>query len=149
MAAERSSTDRYLAQFLADRVGSSFEGRISGVTRFGLFVRLNETGADGLIPIANLDADYFHHSERLHALVGDRTGMMYRLGDPVVVTLEEVAPLKGGLRFDLVEGGRVAAKSERQHARRERADNKSGRRGGRSNRSGKSGRSGKKKLSRK
>ncbi len=54
MAAERDTTDRYLAAYLADRVGSEFAGRISGVTRFGLFVKLDETGADGLIPIRSV-----------------------------------------------------------------------------------------------
>ncbi len=126
MAAERASNDRYLAQFLSDRVGSEFEGKISGVTRFGLFVRLNETGADGLIPVASLDGDYYHHSETLHALVGERTGQMYRLGEHVTVKLEEVAPLKGGLRFELIEGGRRSTKAEMKQAR---ADRSSGNRG--------------------
>ena len=147
MAAERASNDRYLAEFLSDRVGAEFAGRISGVTRFGLFVRLTETGADGLVPMNSLDADYFHHSERLHALIGERTGIMYRLGDPVLVKLEEVAPLKGGLRFDIVEGGRVADKAERQHARKDRAA-KGGRHGRTADGRAKGkARSGKKKLS--
>lgn len=121
-AAERASTDRYLAEYLSDRVGAEFEGRISGVTRFGLFVRLSESGADGLIPIASLEGDYFHHVERLHALVGERTGMMYRLGDRVRVRLVDVAPLKGGLLFELLEGGRPASKAERRHAREEQME---------------------------
>ena len=60
MAAERDATDRYVAAFLADRVGAEFEGRITGVTRFGLFVRLAETGADGLVPVSSLGGEYFH-----------------------------------------------------------------------------------------
>ncbi|GGD11028.1 ribonuclease R [Pyruvatibacter mobilis] len=158
MMAERSSTDRYLAHYLADRLGSEFEGRISGVTRFGLFVRLKETGADGLVPIASLGGDYYHHSESLHALVGERTGMMYRLGDDVTVRLEEVAPLKGGLRFELLAGGRRADSAERKHARRDTSSSRSGPGGRRgrspSPRSGRksggkpSGRTGKRKLSR-
>lgn len=150
MAAERASKDRYLAQYLGDRIGSEFEGRISGVTRFGLFVRLNETGADGLIPIASLGGDYFHHSEKLHALVGERTGVMFRLGDDVTVSLEEVAPLKGGLRFGLVAGGRKATSGDRKHARRDaatgRASSPKGRRG-RPSKSTKNRKSGKKKSS--
>jgi len=154
MYAERSSTDRYLAHYLADRLGNEFNGRISGVTRFGLFVRLNETGADGLVPIASLGGDYYHHSESLHALVGERTGMMYRLGDTVTVRLEEVAPLKGGLRFELLSGGRRADAAERKHARRDNSSSHSGP-GGRHGRkpAGRTGakpggRSGKRKTSR-
>ena len=103
MAAERDSTDRYVAAFMADRVGAMFNARITGVTRFGLFVRLQETGAEGLIPIRTIGAEYFRHDERRHALVGDRTGTAYRLGDTVSVRLREAAPLTGGLRFELLE----------------------------------------------
>ncbi|HEY3777575.1 MAG TPA: ribonuclease R [Rhizomicrobium sp.] len=103
MAAERDSTDRYVAAFMEDRVGAVFPGRITGVTRFGLFVRLKETGADGLIPIRTIGAEYFKHDDRRHALVGERSGTAYRLGDIVTVRLREAAPLTGGLRFELVE----------------------------------------------
>ena len=70
MAAERDATDRYVAAFLADRVGAQFPGRITGVTRFGLFVRLAETGADGLVPVSSLGGEYFIHDDRTHSLVG-------------------------------------------------------------------------------
>ncbi len=103
MAAERDSSDRYLAAFLADRIGAEFDGTISGVTRFGLFVRLRETGADGLIPIRNLGTEYFTHVEAEHALVGSRTGMRFRLGDAVQVRLMEAVPVSGGLRFELAD----------------------------------------------
>jgi len=103
MAAERDSTDRYVAAFMQDRVGAMFDARITGVTRFGLFVRLRETGAEGLIPIRTIGAEYFRHDEKRHALVGDRTGTAFRLGDTVPVRLREAAPLTGGLRFELVE----------------------------------------------
>jgi ribonuclease R len=97
MAAERDATDRYVAAFLSDRVGASFEGRITGVTRFGLFVRLTETGADGLIPVSTLGEEYFHHDEKGHALVGERTGARWRLGRRVEVELREATPITGGL----------------------------------------------------
>ena len=58
MAAERETTDRLIAAFLADRVGAEFDARISGVTRAGLFVRLRETGADGFVPAATIGNDY-------------------------------------------------------------------------------------------
>jgi ribonuclease R len=103
MAAERDSTDRYVAAFMEDRVGAVFQGRITGVTRFGLFVRLKETGADGLVPIRTIGAEFFRHDERRHALVGEKSGTSYTLGDTVTVRLREAAPLTGGLRLELVE----------------------------------------------
>ncbi|HXJ03137.1 MAG TPA: ribonuclease R [Micropepsaceae bacterium] len=101
MAAERDSVDRYVAAFMEDRVGAVFDGRVTGVTRFGLFLRLKETGADGLLPIRALGTEFFKHDEKRHALVGDRSGTIYHLGDTVRVRLAEAAPLTGGLRFDL------------------------------------------------
>jgi len=103
MAAERDSTDRYVAAFMQDRVGAEFDARVTGVTRFGLFVRLAETGAEGLLPARVLGMEYFRHDERRHALVGDRSGTVYGLGDILRVRLAEAAPLTGGLRFDLAE----------------------------------------------
>lgn len=103
MAAERDSTDRYLAAYMQDRVGAVFTGRISGVTRFGLFVRLSETGADGLLPIRSLGLEFFKHDEKRHALIGERSGMTYNLGDTVSVRLAEATPITGGLRFELAE----------------------------------------------
>ena len=59
MKAERETADRLIAHFLADRIGATFQGRISGVTRAGLFVKLSDTGADGLIPIRTLGHGIF------------------------------------------------------------------------------------------
>jgi ribonuclease R len=102
MAAERDAADRYVAAFLADRVGADFAGRITGVTRFGLFVRLVETGADGLVPVSTLGGEYFVHDERQHALVGERSGERWRLGRLVEVRLQEATPLTGGLLFEML-----------------------------------------------
>jgi ribonuclease R len=104
MAAERDSTDRYVAAYMEDRVGESFEARVTGVTRFGLFVRLTGIGAEGLIPIRALGGDYFHHDERSQALVGQRTRTRYGMGDELAVKLVEAAPITGGLRFELADG---------------------------------------------
>ncbi|WP_091739198.1 ribonuclease R [Phenylobacterium immobile] len=101
MAAERDATDRYVAAFLSDRVGAIFAGRITGVTRFGLFVRLDETGADGLVPVSRLGGEYFVHDDRSHALVGERSGARWPLGMPVEVRLVEATPITGGLLFDM------------------------------------------------
>jgi len=107
MKAERETADRLIAHFLADRVGATFQGRISGVTRAGLFVKLSDTGADGLIPIRTLGTEYFNYDETRHALVGSRSGAMHRLGDVVDVRLVEAAPVAGALRFELLSEGQV------------------------------------------
>ncbi|MBA3908387.1 MAG: ribonuclease R [Rhodobacter sp.] len=106
MAAERDTTDRYLAAYLADRVGAEFAGRISGVQRFGLFVRLDETGADGLIPIRALGREFFHYDEASQTLMGSETGLTLGIGQRVMVRLAEATPVTGGLILDLlsVEG---------------------------------------------
>lgn len=103
MAAERDTTDRYLAAYLADRVGSSFTGRISGVQRFGLFVKLDETGADGLIPIRAVGREFFHFDEASQSLTGADTGMTIGIGQRVVVKLAEAMPVTGGLTLELLE----------------------------------------------
>ena len=101
--AEREVVERYAAQYLAQHVGSAFRGRINGVTRFGLFVTLDETGADGLVPIRSLPQDYYDHDETGHCLVGRRTGRVYRLGEPVTIELAEADIVTGGMLFLLVE----------------------------------------------
>jgi ribonuclease R len=102
MAAERDATDRYIAAFMADKVGAEFEGRITGVTRFGLFVRLTDTGADGLVPVSSLGGEYFIHDDRTHALVGERSGARWPLGMTVEVRLREATPVTGGLLFEML-----------------------------------------------
>jgi ribonuclease R len=114
MAAERETFDRLIAAHLAEKAGAEFMGRISGATSAGLFVRLDETGADGFIPAATLGDDYFRHDPGRHALIGSRTGQIHRLGDIVRVRLVEAAPLAGALRFELLsESG-----SRQAHQRR-------------------------------
>ena len=108
MKAERETFDRLLAHFLADRIGATFEGHISGATRAGLFVKLDETGADGFIPARTLGTEYFRYHEDRHALIGDHTGETHRLGDRVTVRLVEAAPVAGALRFELLTKGRSA-----------------------------------------
>mgnify|MGYP003571116090 FL=1 len=118
MAAERDAVDRFIALYLADKVGGEFDGRITGVTRFGAFVRLNETGADGLVPISRLGDERFEHDEAAHALVGLQTGSRYRLGMPVTVRIEEAQPVTGGLLLDILtpaEKGPVPKGRRRQH----------------------------------
>jgi ribonuclease R len=118
MKAERETADRLIAHFLADRIGASFQGRISGVTRAGLFVKLSDTGADGLIPIRTLGSEYFNYDETRHALVGSRSGAMHRLGDVVDVRLVEAAPVAGALRFELLSQGQIGPRGKRRDGAR-------------------------------
>ena len=114
MAAERDSTDRYVAAFMEDRIGQTFDARVTGVTRFGLFVRLADSGAEGLIPIRSLGADFFHHDEKRQALVGSRTHVSYGMGAVLAVKLQEAAPLTGGLRFSLADGSGGEDRADRK-----------------------------------
>ena len=111
MTAERDTTDRYLASFLADKVGAEFAGRISGVQRFGLFVRLDDTGADGLIPIRAVGREFFHYDQASQTLMGSDTGVVIGIGQKVVVRLAEAVPVTGGLLLDLIsiEGATLPA----------------------------------------
>ena len=118
MKAERETADRLIADFLADRIGASFSGRISGVTRAALFVKLDETGADGFIPARTIGADYYRYHEARHALIGDHTGESYRLGDSVTVKLVEAAPVAGALRFELLSEGRYESVPKRTRGKR-------------------------------
>lgn len=102
MTAERDTTDRYLASYLSERVGNEFAGRISGIARFGVFVKLDETGADGLIPMRELGSEYFHHDADTQTLMGADTGTQISLGQRVTVRLTEAVPVTGGLALELL-----------------------------------------------
>ena len=103
MLAERDTTDRYLASFMSERVGNEFSGRISGVARFGIFVKLDETAADGLVPIRSLGREYFEHDADSQTLRGTDSGTVINLGQRVVVRLAETTPTTGGILLDLLE----------------------------------------------
>lgn len=120
MMAERDTTDRYLAAYLSDRVGAEFQGRISGVQRFGLFVKLDETGADGLVPIRSVGREFFHYDPDAQTLMGADTGTTLGIGQRVTVRLMESDPITGGLMLELLQvegaalpGGRPARKGTR------------------------------------
>jgi ribonuclease R len=118
MAAERTTIDRLIAAHLADRIGARFPGRINGVVGAGLFVTLDESGADGFVAAATLGADYFVFDEPSHSLIGETTGRTFRLGDKVEVEIKEVVPVSGGLRFVMVSPGRRGKPLPRVSARR-------------------------------
>ncbi|MGI9481777.1 MAG: ribonuclease R [Hyphomicrobiales bacterium] len=119
MAAERQTADRLMAAWLSDQVGGIFRGRIAGLTRTGMFVKLSESGADGFVPASTLLGDYFVHDERSQALIGEKTGETFRLGDKVDVRLMEVTPLAGGLRFELLSQGRRGKPSKPRGKRKQ------------------------------
>jgi ribonuclease R len=107
MIAERETNDRMVASFLGESLGARFKGRISGVVSAGMFVVLTDTGADGFVPASSLGKDYYAFDPARHALVGTATGETFQLGDDVEVKLMEVAPIKGGLRFEIVSAGKT------------------------------------------
>lgn len=118
MAAEREATDRYLAHYLSDKVGTEFDGRISGLNKAGLFIQLQETGADGFVPMRRLGSEYWVYEESAHALIARGSGKAYEMGMEVSVRLVEVTPLQGGLILDvltppLAKPRRVPATSNR------------------------------------
>lgn len=114
MQAEREAIDRFTVSFMADHVGKTYNGRVASVTGFGMFIRLAETGADGLIPMASLPGDYYIHDEELHMLVGIATGLCFRLGDTVKVKLSKADTVTGSLQFELLEGGQTLSRKELQ-----------------------------------
>jgi ribonuclease R len=125
MAAERETVDRLIAHHLADRIGQEFDGRVSGVTKSGLFVSLPDYGADGFVPISTLGNDYYIYDEAHQALTGEKSGLGYRLGDPVRVRLADAIPLAGALRFDVLSEGRkmpTAMRSFHKSGRRSSRD---------------------------
>ena len=103
VSAERNAMDRYVANFMAQHVGATFPARISSVTRFGLFISVDGSGADGLIPIRNIGQEFFRHDEGRQLLIGERTGETYGLGDRLRVKLVEASVATGGLLFDIVD----------------------------------------------
>jgi ribonuclease R len=102
--AERDAIDRYLAAFMVDKVGAVFDARISGVTRFGLFVTVTGSGASGLVPVSSLPDDFWMHDETMQTLSGRRTRLVFRLAQEVEVRLSEASPITGGLVFHILPG---------------------------------------------
>ena len=108
MEAERETIDRYVAAWLSARVGETFECRITGVQRFGIFATILSLGGDGLVPVSTLGNEYFTYDERAQVLSGDKTGKRYAIGDFVTLILAEANPLTGALKFATVDGDGAA-----------------------------------------
>ena len=133
--AERNAVDRFTAAWMGERIGAKFSGVINGVTRFGLFVTLDENGADGLIPIRSLPDDFYIHDEKQHALIGRRHKRVYRLGAAVMIRLKEADGLTGSSVFELVGDksadipGITFKKAKNHDHNRSRKTDKKGRKG--------------------
>jgi len=104
MEAERETVDRYVAAFLAMRVGEIVATRITGVTNFGFFATVEGLGGDGLVPISTLGTEYFRFDEAHKSLIGEQTGETFRIGQHIDLRLAEANPISGALRFELPEG---------------------------------------------
>ena len=101
-AAERETVDRFTAAYLEDRVGATFEAVVNGVSRFGLFVSVTDSGADGILPIKRLPNDYYDVFEETHTLAGRNSGQVFSVGDPITVRLTDADPTTGSLAFDYI-----------------------------------------------
>ena len=104
MEAERDTIDRYVAAFLAEKVGEIVETRVTGVQNFGLFATVEGIGGDGLLPVRDLGGEYFRFDEAAKKLVGEASGDEYAIGQTLRLRLAEANPVSGALRFELPEG---------------------------------------------
>lgn len=119
MVAERDTTDRYLAAYLSERVGDEMEGRVAGIAKFGIFVKLDDSGADGLVPMRSIGAEYFHFDREANTLMGSDTGMVISLGQRATVRLAEAVPVTGGIALELLSlDGEALPKGRRSPAGR-------------------------------
>ncbi len=120
MIAERNSTERYIAHYMSTKIDEEFDGKINGVLRAGLFISLTETGGEGFVPISSLVGDYFHHDQDHQLLKGERSGIVFQLGDSVTVKLREANPISGGLIFEVIDEKLMARKSRKSSGKNSR-----------------------------
>lgn len=120
MEAERDTIDRYVAAWLSARVDEVFDTRITGVLNFGFFATIVGLGGDGLVPVSTLGRDYYRYDEAARALVGEKTGERFAVGDTLKLRLAEANPLTGALKFEPVEsdGTKVEKRGDRPEAKR-------------------------------
>ncbi|MEO1489232.1 MAG: ribonuclease R [Pseudomonadota bacterium] len=122
MEAERDTIDRYVAAWLAGRVGETFDTRITGVQGFGFFATIVGLGGDGLVPISTLGSEYFRHDEAAQALIGESSGTRYAAGDRLKLQLAEANPLTGALKFAPLDsdGNPIESRGGREDRRERR-----------------------------
>lgn len=108
------------AEFMLDRVGEEFEGVVSGVAEFGVFVELSELYVEGLVHVTALGEDYFHYDPKRRRLSGEHSGVMFQLGAEVRVKVVRVDIDQAKIDFELVLGGSPAEERERRRGKRGR-----------------------------
>ena len=101
--AERVTVDRFIAKYMKSKIGAQFNARINSVTRFGLFITLDKSGADGLIPMRSLPKDFYILNQTKTSLIGRKKKYSFNIGQSLSVRLEEASPLTGGLIFSLLK----------------------------------------------
>ncbi len=112
-AAEQGATDRYIASYLANKIGEAFDGRISSVTPFGLFLSIEPYGADGFVPMHTLSGDFYEYDEPAQRLIGRATGITYTSGDLIRVVLKECVPETGSMVFSVISGSKTYSKTKK------------------------------------
>ncbi len=118
--AVRDALDWLKCEFMLDKVGQEFDGLITGVTSFGFFVELKSIYAQGLVHVSCLVNDYYRFDAPKHRLIGERSGNIYRLADPVRVKVTRVDLDERKIDFELIEAGAATLKQRRRRARQER-----------------------------
>ncbi|MGY4113174.1 ribonuclease R [Aeribacillus sp. SP014] len=110
--AERETDDLKKAEFMLDKIGEEFDGIISSVTNFGMFVELPNT-VEGLVHVSYMTDDYYHYDERHYAMIGERTGNVYRIGDEITVRVVNVDKEERSIDFEIVGMRKKRKKSTR------------------------------------
>jgi len=101
--AERELIEWKKVRFMAEKVGETFSGYVTGVQAFGLFVELEEVYVQGLVHVSSMNDDYYHYDEKAHLLKGESAGKVYRLGDRVEVQVVRVDLDQRKIDFALVD----------------------------------------------
>ena len=101
--AERASIKYKQVEFMGERLGEEYDGVISGITEWGLYVEINENKCEGLVPIRDLEDDYYEFDEKNYCLTGRRKHRIYRLGDPIRIKVARANLERKQLDFALVE----------------------------------------------
>ena len=130
--AERETDEMKMAQFMENKIGETFEGIISGVTNFGIFVKLPNT-IEGLVHVSHLTDDYYHYDERQYAMIGERTGNVFRIGDIIEVRCIGANAEERSVDFEIVgmkpkkirkrkEAPKVIVGGKRSHGKKKKAE---------------------------
>lgn len=101
--AERTSVKYKLVEFMQDKVGMEFEGTVSGVTEWGMYVEIEPTKIEGMVPLREIKSDFFYYDEPRYRLVGRRTHKVYRLGDKVIIKVKNANLDQRLLDYELIE----------------------------------------------